>query len=138
MKKALIIALLAIFASSCSTLISRARTELIDEPLECTGFALIGTYLVYEDRAEHLFDDPRLEEHQRPALTNARKAAEPFVRPTMFATVRLVEYLEEPYIDHAQRVILERNLEFWIHHFRPHVDVLVNTVRGTNFHLYIK
>ncbi len=138
MKRILLIISLAIFVSSCSNLISRARTEIIDEPLECEGFALVSTYWTYEVRAIRLLNNPGLEEHQKLALNNARQTARPFVQSTAEAAVALTEYVESDHVDSVQRAILERNLEFWIHHFRPHVKVLVNTVQGTNFQMDFK
>lgn len=107
--------------------------ETSNSTLEQIGFSLVSTYWAYDAKITRMLKKSRLPEAQKTSLKKVRQAAQPFVQPTAEAAVELQEYINGPYVDHAQRVILERNMQFWINHFRPHVEVLVNTVRTTYF-----
>lgn len=133
MKRLVIFLTLIAQLNACA--LFRQAQKLTEEPIECTGFTLVGHYWAYDVRAAHLLNNSRLLEYQREPLINARQAVKPFVQPTALAAVELAEFYNLPYRDESQQIVLERNMEFWVEHLRPHVEVLINTVRSTRLTL---
>ncbi len=91
---------------------------------------LHGTFIAYQYHAYRLIAGTSISAPQQNALWNAVNTAAPFAQPTINATLELVEFNEYARYDRETEVTLRRNLNFWVEHFRPPVESLVNTVRG--------
>ncbi len=100
------------------------------QDLECEAFVLHGTFTAYQYHAYRLIAEAPISTPSQQTLWNAVNAATPFAQPTINATLELVEFKEYAQHDRETETVLKHNLKFWVEHFRPQVEVLINTVRG--------
>ncbi len=131
----IIIALIVVVSAACafpSKAITKVRSLLMQaEDSIDVAFSLHGHYVVYTGRAMYLMDDARIDVEHKEQLQQAMDNARPFADPLILATLELVEFKEYAKYDLETFHVLKHNVDFWIKHFQPHVEILINVVRGT-------
>lgn len=130
-KQWLYLILLASLAAGCTT----TPKDVLDaaETPEQTAFALYGTFVVYEEQAAALVEDPRTPLEVVAKVKTADAIAKPLADNLLEVALTLEdvrEKYENNLTTYEKLNVAAQNLEYWINRAAPAIRNLINVVKG--------